>query len=86
MDIYLTDDDWWIDMKRTERRKTQVAILGGAALLAMGIFGVAAGGATDGRTALVSGGSMQTGETTTLTYSGTIAPVKAAPAVKATPH
>ena len=73
-------------MKRTERRKAGAAILGGTALLAMGIIAGTAGGAVDGKTALVSGGSMQTGETTTLTYTGTIAPVKAVPSVKATPH
>ncbi|TPG28226.1 hypothetical protein [Mycolicibacterium hodleri] len=73
-------------MERTDRRKAQAAIIGGTALLAMGIIGGAAGGPGDGKTALVSGGSMQTGETTTLTYTGTIAPVKAVPSVKATPH
>ncbi len=73
--MYVTGDHWWIDMKRTDRRKTHAALLGGTALLAMGIFGVAAGGADDGKTGLVSGGLMQTGEMTTLTYSGTIAPV-----------
>ncbi|HYO02546.1 MAG TPA: hypothetical protein VET27_11995 [Mycobacterium sp.] len=76
-------------MKRTGNRidrKTQAALIGGTALLAMGIIGVAAGGGGDGKTALVSGGSMSTGATTTLTYSGTIAPVKAVPPVKATPH
>lgn len=72
-------------MKRMQR-KTQAALLGGTALLAMGVMGVAAGGGGDGSTALVSGGSMSTGETTTLTYTGTIAPVVAKPAVKATPH
>lgn len=72
-------------MRRMER-KTQAALLGGTALLAMGVMGVAAGGGGDGPTALVSGGSMSTGETTTLTNSGTIAPVVAKPAVKATPH
>ncbi|MBJ7339589.1 hypothetical protein [Mycolicibacterium sp.] len=74
-------------MRLTDRRRAQAALLGGTALLAMGIIAGAAGGTIEPKTALVSGGSMQTGETTTLTYSsGTIAPVKAVPAVKATPH
>lgn len=73
-------------MKATDSRraKTAATLLGGTALVAMGIIGAWAGGAKDGQTAVVSGGSMQTGETTTLTYSGTIAPVVAVPPVKAT--
>ena len=72
-------------MKFVER-KTQAALLGGMALLAMGVIGVTAGGGGESTTAVVSGGSMSTGETTTLTNSGTIAPVVAKPVVKATPH
>ncbi|MDT5336492.1 MAG: hypothetical protein QOD90_1997, partial [Mycobacterium sp.] len=35
---------------------------------------------------VVSDGSMSTGETTTVTFTGTIAPVVAVPAVKAKPY
>lgn len=75
-------------MTRTERRnyrlKTPAALLGGCAVIAMGVVGFTAGGADDGQTAVVSDGSMSTGATTTLTYSGTIAPVVNVPPVKAT--
>lgn len=64
-------------------RKGPAALLGLSALVAMGVIGAVAGGTTDGHTAVVSGGSMSTGETTTLTFSGTIEPVKNAPPVKA---
>lgn len=60
--------------------------LGMGALIAMGAIGVLAGGGHDGKTAIVSDGSMMTGETTTLTSTGTVAPVKAAPPVKARPY
>lgn len=65
------------------RLKTVATILGGTALVAMGIIGSVAGNAPADRTAVVSD-SMTTGATTTITYSGTIAPVVAVPPVKAT--
>jgi hypothetical protein len=73
-------------MNRTDNRrvKTSATVLGGAALISMGIIGAWAGGVKDGATAVVSDGSMTTGATTTLTYSGTIAPIVAVPPVKAT--
>jgi hypothetical protein len=71
---------------RANRRRTFSAILGGSALIAMGIIGVTAGAGNDRPTAVVSGGPMMTGETTTITFSGTIAPVKAVPPVKAKPY
>jgi hypothetical protein len=52
----------------------------------MGIIGVGAGLVDDHPTAVVSGGTMMTGETTTLTFSGTVVPVKFAPPVKAKPY
>jgi hypothetical protein len=67
------------------RRKTTAALLGGSALIAMGIIGLSAGSVDDAPSAVVSGGSMSTGETTTITYSGTVAPAVAVPVVKA-PH
>jgi hypothetical protein len=67
-----------------DRRKGPAALLGLSALVAMGVIGAVAGGGSDGQTAVVSGGSMSTGETTTLTFSGTLAPVKNVPPVKAT--
>lgn len=86
----LNDDDWWINMTRTpsplDRRKGPAALLGLSALVAMGVIGAVAGGASDGQTAVVSVGSMSTGETTTLTFSGTVEPVKNVPPVKATPY
>ena len=66
-------------------RKTPAAFLGAGAVIAMAVIGAAAGGAQDGRVAVVSGGSMSTGATTTVTYTGTIAPVVNVPPVKATP-
>lgn len=69
---------------RSNRVKASAAVLGVGAVIAMGLIGLTSGGLSDGH-AVVLGGSMETGETTTVTYSGTIAPVVAAPAVKATP-
>lgn len=66
------------------RRKGSAALVGMGALVAMGVIGAVAGGTSDSPTAVVSGGSMSTGETTTLTFSGTLAPVKNVPPVKAT--
>ncbi|MDT5068806.1 MAG: hypothetical protein QOK02_4961 [Mycobacterium sp.] len=68
------------------RRKGPAALLGLSALVAMGVIGAVAGGTSDSHTAVVSGGSMSTGETTTLTFSGTVEPVKNVPPVKATPY
>ena len=70
-------------MMRINGRKASAAVLGASALIAMGVIGAVAGGTDDGKTAVVSGGSMSTGETTTVTFSGTIAPVVAVPVVKA---
>jgi hypothetical protein len=72
-------------MKRTDKRhlKTSATVLGGTALVAMGIIGALAGQTNEGTAAVVSD-SMTTGATTTVTYSGTIAPVVAVPPVKAT--
>jgi len=64
-------------------RKGPAALLGLSALVAMGVIGAVAGGTSDGQTAVVSVGSMSTGQTTTLTFSGTIAPVKNVGPVKA---
>ena len=66
-------------------RKTPAAFLGAGAVVAMAVIGATAGGAHDGKVAVVSGGSMSTGATTTVTYTGTIAPVVNIPPVKATP-
>jgi multidrug efflux pump subunit AcrA (membrane-fusion protein) len=65
-------------------RRGSAALLGLSALVAMGVIGAVAGGtSSDSQTAVVSVGSMSTGETTTLTFSGTIAPVKNVAPVKA---
>ena len=75
-------------MTRTEVRKNRLkvpaALLGASAVIVMGVVGFTAGGVDDGQTAVVSGGSMSTGSTTTVTYSGTIAPAVNVPPVKAT--
>jgi len=68
------------------RGKGPAALLGLSALVAMGVIGAVTGGTSDGQTAVVSVGSMSTGETTTLTFSGTVAPVKNVPPVKAAPY
>jgi len=83
----LTDDDGWIYMtaiRAMNGRKGLAALIGGGALVAMAVVGVAAGGEPTGQTAVVSKGSMSTGATTTMTYSGTVAPIVAGPVVKAT--
>jgi hypothetical protein len=72
-------------VRRADRVKTPALLLGASAVVAMGIIGVAGGGNGADKTAIVSTGSMSTGETTTVTYSGTVAPVVAVPPVKATP-
>ncbi|MFV8054408.1 hypothetical protein [Mycobacterium sp. 48b] len=69
----------------TFRVKTMAAALGGSAVVAMGVLAAMLGGAQQGPATVVSDGSMTLGETTTVTYTGTIAPVVAAPAVKAKP-
>jgi hypothetical protein len=71
-------------MTRNNRLKTPAALLGASAVIAMGVLGLTYGGKSEGETAVVSGGSMSTGETTTVTYSGTLAPVVNVPPVKAT--
>ncbi|MDT5194979.1 MAG: hypothetical protein QOG79_4020 [Mycobacterium sp.] len=68
------------------RGKGPAALLGLSALVAMGVIGAVTGGTSDGQTAVESVGSMSTGETTTLTFSGTVVPVKNVPPVKATPY
>lgn len=65
---------------------TLVAALGGSAVVAMGILAVTLGGPHEGPTTIAHGGSMTIGQTTTVTYAGTIAPASAAPAVKAPPY
>jgi hypothetical protein len=52
----------------------------------MGVIGAVTDGTSDGQTVVVSVGSMSTGETTTLTFSGTVVPVKNVPPVKAAPY
>jgi hypothetical protein len=77
-------------MSRTSERfnplKMTAALLGGGALIAMGIIGATSGGVGDAPAVVVSDGSMSTGETTTVTFTGTIAPVVAVPVVKANPY
>ncbi|MGV9802838.1 hypothetical protein ACWDTP_32780 [Mycobacterium sp. NPDC003449] len=69
------------------RINTLAAALGASAVVAMGIIAAMAGGAQAGQpTVAASGGSMTTGETTTVTYTGTVAPVVAKPPVKAKPY
>lgn len=67
------------------RVNTLAAALGGSAVVAMGVLAATLGGAQEAPATVVSGGAMTLGETTTVTYTGTIAPVVAAPAVKAKP-
>lgn len=68
------------------RVNTLAAALGGSAVVAMGVIAATMGGAPEGPATVVSGGAMTLGETTTVTYTGTIAPAVAAPAVKAPPY
>jgi hypothetical protein len=72
--------------ERFNRRKMTAAFLGGSALIAMGIIGSTSGSVGGASAVVVSDGSMSTGETTTVTFTGTIAPVVAVPAVKAKPY
>ncbi|MCV7287473.1 MULTISPECIES: hypothetical protein [Mycolicibacterium] len=68
------------------RINTIAAIFGGGAVVSMGVIAAAVGGAQAGPPVVASGGSMTIGETTTVTYTGTVAPVVAKPAVKAPPY
>lgn len=68
------------------RVNTLAAILGGSAVVALGVLAATVGGGSAGPVPVASGGSMTLGQTTTVTYTGTVAPVVAAPAVKAPPY
>ncbi|MGV0679572.1 hypothetical protein ABQE62_25540 [Mycolicibacterium fortuitum] len=68
------------------RVNTLASALGCSAVVTMGVIAATMSGAPDGPATVVSGGSMTLGETTTVTYTGTIAPAVAAPAVKAPPY
>jgi hypothetical protein len=68
------------------RVNTLAAVLGGSAVVTMGVIAATMSGTPEGSATVVSGGSMTLGETTTVTYTGTIAPAVAAPAVKAPPY
>jgi hypothetical protein len=72
--------------ERFNRSKMTAAIFGGSALIAMGIIGATSSSVGGATAVVVSDGSMSTGETTTVTFTGTIAPVVAVPAVKAKPY
>jgi hypothetical protein len=72
--------------ERFNRSKMTAAFLGGSALIAMGIIGATSSSVGGASAVVVSDGSMSTGETTTVTFTGTIAPVVAVPAVKAKPY
>ena len=68
------------------RPRTAALLVGLSATAAMLVIGSAASGGIDaGQTSVVSDG-MTTGETTTLSFTGTIAPVVAVPPVKAPPY
>ncbi|MUL82052.1 hypothetical protein FZI95_09730 [Mycobacterium sp. CBMA247] len=66
--------------------KTLAAILGGSAVVAMGVIGATLSGGHDGPMTVITGEKMTIGETTTVTYAPSIAPAVAAPAVKAPPY
>lgn len=68
------------------RFKTLAAALGAGSVVTMGVLAAAGGTTADAGTTPYSPAGMQVGETTTVTYTGTIVPVKAAPAVKAPPY
>ncbi|MHC9291274.1 hypothetical protein ACRCUN_02345 [Mycobacterium sp. LTG2003] len=68
------------------RINTLAAIFGGSAVVAMGVIAAAVGGAQAGPPMVASGSAMTIGETTTVTYTGTLAPAMAKPAVKAPPY
>lgn len=74
-----------MEPNRNSRIATLAAILGGSAVVAMGII-AATIGAGPGNSPTVASGPMTVGETTTVTYTGTIAPVVAVPPVKAKPY
>lgn len=69
-----------------DNTRTLAAILGGSAVVAMGVIAATVAGAHDNQPMVASGGAMTIGETTTVTYTGTVAPVVAKPAVKAKPY
>ncbi|BBX27934.1 hypothetical protein [Mycolicibacterium alvei] len=68
------------------RINTLAAAIGGSAVVAMGILALTLGGPHESPTAIAYGGSMTIGQTTTVTYTGTVSPASAAPAVKAPPY
>ena len=70
---------------RFDRRKMTAALFGGGALIAMAVVGVTSAGVGSAPVVNVSG-SMMIGATTTVTYTGTVAPVVAKPLVKAKPY
>lgn len=67
------------------RANTLAAVLGGSALIAIGVIGAPLTSAPDGQ-GLIPSGKMTIGQTTTITNSGTVAPVVAVPPVKAKPY
>ncbi|MGH3643243.1 MAG: hypothetical protein ACRDUX_29970 [Mycobacterium sp.] len=71
---------------RAIRGKSLAAVLGGAAVVAMGAINVLNGGGASDGTALVSSGSMSTGQTTTVQYSTVAKVAVAVPVVKASPY
>ena len=72
-----------LSIVKTRHLKTGAAALGGTAAIAMVLLGVMAG-APGGQVSMgPQPGPMVMGETTTLTNSGTVVPVKNAPVLKA---
>ncbi|OMC29023.1 hypothetical protein A5740_19035 [Mycobacterium sp. GA-1841] len=67
------------------RANSLATVLGGSALIAMGVIGAPFVNAPDGQ-GLIPSSKMTLGETTTVTNSGTVVPIVAAPPVKAKPY
>lgn len=68
------------------RSKALAAVLGGAAVVAMGAINALNGGGAHDGTAVASSGSMSTGQTTTIQYSTVLKASVAVPVVKASPY
>jgi hypothetical protein len=68
-----------------KRAKVLAAVVGGGAMVALGIVGALTGGSSPGTPVVLSVGEMTMGATDTVAYSQTIATSMAVPAVKAPP-
>jgi hypothetical protein len=84
------ESDWGIEMAVTQRSgkpvKMFAAVVGGGAMVALGVVGALAGGSSAPAPAVLSVGEMTMGATATVGYSATMETSMAVPADKAPPY